>query len=96
MRRIMLLLAVAAVMAAMVIAPGVVGAQENVAQICKEFEDLGFGSHGGCTATFTTENHTPGRATACQDPDFVAFIEFSFGEIKNPGQCIKVLREFFG
>ena len=96
-RRILLVFSVAAITAAMVIAPGVAVAQENASQDCKKVEDSGFGSQGGCTATFTpANNHTAGRATACQDPEFVEFIESAHGvNLKNSGQCIKQLRETF-
>jgi len=98
MRRIMLLSAVAAVMAAMVIAPGVAGAQENASQQCKDRMDIG-SSHGGCVALLeaAANSTTANRATGCQDPEFRKFIESIYsGEIKNHGQCMQALENLFG
>ena len=93
MRRILLVLAVAALMGAMVIAPGVAGAQENVSQSCKQEQaEMSFPSHGGCVSLFNAGTHTTAnKANACHDRDFVAFIESIHGELKNHGQCMKVL-----
>jgi hypothetical protein len=85
MRRILLVLSVAALMAAMMIAPGVAAAQPNTSQGCKDQVDFGL-SHGGCVSHFQTEDQSAARESAlCKHP---------FGEVvfPNHGQCVKEIR----
>jgi hypothetical protein len=91
-----MMLTVAVVMAAMMIAPGVAGARafEDASQICKQFDDIGFGSHGACVSLFNTGNITAaGVSDVCKDPDSVALFEVIFGEeIENHGECVTLVK----
>ena len=99
MKRFILGLAVAAVMAAMVVAPGVAGAQEetNTSQKCKDGSLLGSGQ-GGCVAFWETpidnRNTTANAATSCQEEDYREFIGAI--PVTSPGQCVKAQGELSG
>ena len=96
MRRILLVLSMAALMMALVIAPGVAGAQafDDVSQICKQFEDLDFGSHGACVSLFQTGNLTAASISAvCKNPDTVELFEAIFDEeIETHGECVTLVK----
>ena len=97
MKRIISVLAVAALMAVMLVAPGVAGAKEepNASQQCKDGLLIGSG-HGGCVAFAETpqQETTANAATSCQEQDYREFI----GSIPdtNPGQCVKAQGKLSG
>jgi len=100
MKRIITVLAVAALMAVMLVAPGVAGAKEepnNIPKQCKDGSLLGSGQ-GGCVAFWETpidnRNTTANVATSCQEQDYREFI----GSIPdtNPGQCVKAQGKLSG
>ena len=97
MKRFILGLAVAALMAVMLVAPGVAGAQEepNISQQCKDGLLIGSG-HGGCVAFAETpqQETTANAATSCQDEDYREFIGAI--PVTSPGQCVKAQGELSG
>jgi len=68
-----------------------VPAGTNPSQFCAENDDFGL-THGECVSFYAS--HAGSRASrVCKDPAFVALLEADTGqEIKNHGQCIKVVR----
>ena len=69
---------------------------ENVSTFCKSVDDFGQ-THGGCVASLTAGNIVPNLANFCRDPVVRAEAAELAGVAEvSHGQCIQILREFFG
>ncbi|HEX2054041.1 MAG TPA: hypothetical protein VHJ78_09995 [Actinomycetota bacterium] len=70
--------------------------EDNVSKFCASVNDMGQ-THGGCVASLTSGNLTPNIANFCRDPVVRAeAAELAGEEEVNHGQCMQILREFFG
>jgi hypothetical protein len=69
---------------------------DNVSHFCKSVDDMGQ-THGGCVASLTTGNIVPNIANFCRDPVVRAeAAELAGREEVNHGQCVQILKDFFG
>ena len=69
---------------------------DNVSMFCKAAGDFGQ-KHGGCVASLTAENTVPNIANFCRDPVVRAEAAELIGVAEvNHGQCVQILKDFFG
>lgn len=95
-RRLLLTLACAGVAVVGVGPPAQADAPDNVSTFCRSVDDFGQ-KHGGCVASLTAGNIVPNLANFCRDPVVRAeAAELVGADEVTHGQCIGILRDFFG